>query len=349
MRNPNGYGTVYKLPGNRRRPWIARVTTGWEWVEGKDGTKKLKQLYKIIGYFEEKPDAIVALADYYKNPTPLKATMTLKELYEEWSAGAFEYISRQTQDNYRAAWKRLSKSANVKVKELRTAHFQRVIDVAHKDGMSRSTLEKIRITAVAMMNYALENDVINKNYAEFIRLPKAEKVEKKRFTDLEVKKLEKAAENDEWVATVLIKIYTGARISELLGLTRFNVNLEAGLITGGIKTDAGKDRVIPIHPKIIKFVKQWHEKGGQRLICDEGKPLTAKKYREKFYYPALEAAGVRKLVPHKCRHTFGSMLAEAGVDTAMIQKLIGHSDYAFTANTYTHPEIKSLKEAINKI
>lgn len=89
---------------------------------------------------------------------------------------------------------------------------------------------------------------------------------------------------------------------------------------------------------------------GEALICDNrGKKLTTKRYRGKMYYPALEAVGVRRLNPHTCRHTFGSLMAEAGVDTIYIQKLIGHTDYAFTANEYTHPEIERLRHAIGKI
>lgn len=344
MRNPNGYGCAYRLPGNRRRPWVARITIGWEWVNCKQ-----RQKYQIIGYFEERTDAMTALALHHRTPVSPKANMTLKELYEEWSGGAFEYIGRDTQNNYRAAWKRLAKFKDVKVKEVRTAHFQKIVDSCRKEGMSRSTLEKIRITAVLMFKYALENDIVNKNYAEFIRLPKVEKIEKERFSDLEIKKLsDNAAE--QWTSTVLILIYTGMRISEMLNLTRFNVDLKAGIIIGGIKTDAGKDRLIPIHPKIFKHVVQWYAKEGQALICDEkGRLLSAKRYREKFYYPALEAAEVRKLTPHACRHTFGSLMAEAGADTVSIQKLIGHADYAFTANKYTHPEIEALRKAINKI
>lgn len=353
MRSPNGFGSCFKLNGNRRRPWVARITTGWTTAVAKRGKRKgqevQRQLYQTVGYYESYEQAFDALTKHRLEPVSPKATMTLEELYKEWSEGAFQYISKQTQDNYRAAWKRLSKYAGAKVKEVRSAHFQAVIDSCHKDGMSRSTLEKIRIVAVQLMNYAMENDIVSKNYAKFIRLPKAEKESKARFTDLEIKKLLDRADADEWTSTVLILIYTGLRISEMLGLTQFNVDTKRHLITGGIKTDAGKNRVVPIHPKIRKYVLEWHRKNGQALICDEnGKALSAKQYRKK-YYAALEAAEVRRLVPHACRHTFCSMLAEKGADTLSIQKLAGHADYGFTANEYTHPEVDKLRKAIAKI
>ena len=340
MRNANGAGACYRLKGNRRKPYIARTFIG--------RTDKGRSIYQTIGYFESRQEGLDALVLHRHNPVTPKANMTFKELYDEWSEGQFKRISKQTADNYRAAWKHLSKHKTVRVKDVRTGHIQAVVDTCAENSMSRSTLEKIRTTAVLMFTYAMENDIVNKNYAKFIRLPKKEKVKKDRFTELEIKKLfDKAA--DEWTSIVLIMIYTGLRITELLSLTRFNVNLEQGLITGGIKSDAGKDRVVPIHPKILKYVTHWHNKQGDRLVCENGKAISTKRYREIYYYPALEVAEVRKLTPHKCRHTFCTMLAEAGADTLSIQKLAGHSDYGFTANEYTHPEIEMLKKAINKI
>lgn len=319
------------------------MTDGW--------TDDGRQIRRVIGYFEEEKDCRDALDKHRFDPIGPKADVTFGELYREWSENKYaEGIGRDTINSYKAAWKYLSRYKNVKVVDLRTAHLQSVINACRKANLSRSTMEKIRVTAVLLFKYAIENDIVNKNYAEFIKLPKAEKTEKERFTDLEIQQLLKAAPGNEWVGTVLILIYTGMRISEMLSLTKFNVDMENGIITGGIKTEAGKNRVIPIHPKIMRYVRHWYDKDGEALICDNrGKRLLPKRYREKLYYPALKTAGVRQLTPHACRHTFGSMMADAGVDPVHIQKIIGHADYRTTANTYTHLEIETLKDAIRKI
>ena len=341
MRSPNGFGSVFKLKGRRRRPWIARVTTGW--------ADNGKQLFQPVGYFTTKQEAMTALALHRVSPVSPRAGIALAELYNEWSAGKYRKISKSTENNYRAAWLHIKPLEKAKFADLRTGHWQAVIDRCADDGLSRSSLEKIRVLAVMLCDYAIKNDIATKNYAKFVELPRAEKTKKDRFTDLEIKQLEKQADIP-WVDTVLILIYTGMRISEMLGLTRFNVNLEQQVITGGVKTDAGKDRVIPIHPKILKYFKQRYDQAGAALVCDDqGRPLTAKRYREKMYYPALEACGIRQLTPHKCRHTFCSLLAERGADTLNIQKLAGHADYAFTANEYSHPEIEALRREIAKI
>lgn len=349
MKHPNGYGSVYKLSGNRRKPYIARITIGWETkLNKKTGKPYQKQLFQTIGYYEDSPSAYAALAKHWENPVSPKANITLGKLYDEWSESKYEYISRQTVDNYKAGWNYLSKYKKVAFKELRTAHWQGIIDGCHRSGKSKSTMQKIKIVAGQLYDYAIQNDIINKNYAKFIKLPKTVKQEKEIFSDVEIKKIESS--KLEWAGTILILIYTGMRISEMLGLTIFNIDIDKQIITGGIKTDAGKNRVIPIHPKILPIIKKWYALGGERLICNnKKKAVSARKYREDYYLPTLRELGIRELNPHACRHTCASLMSKAGANTKAIQQILGHADYSTTANIYTHTDVEELKKAMNMI
>ena len=341
MRLPNGYGSVYKLSGNRRRPWIARKTIGWS-DEG-------KQLYYTIGYFETRAKAMAALAEYNKNPIGKRADITLGTLYEEWSEAKYSKLSKATVESYQAAWKHLSRLKNEKVKDLKTSHVQTVINDMYESGLSYSSCHKVKVLAGLLYKHAMADDIVDKNYAELVELPNKEKKKQEIFTDLEIKILESKVNEIEWVDTILIFIYTGMRISELLTLTKFNVDIKNMLIIGGIKTDAGKNRIIPIHSKIQKYVKKWYNTNSEYLINRNGKKIRPDYYRKYLYYPTLEKLGIRKLNPHKARHTFATLLDKAGADTKSIQELIGHSDYATTANIYTHPDIEKLRKAIEKI
>lgn len=342
MKNPNGYGSVYKLSGKRRKPWIARVTTGWS-EEG-------KQIYQTIGYFKTKQEGMDALALHRVNPVSPKNDITLEELYEEWSASKYKKISKDTEYGYKAAWYQIERYKKAKFKNLRTKHIQNVIDRMSKNNKSRSSMEKVRTLCNLLYKYAMQNDIVDKNYAKFIEMPKTEKKEGKIFTDLEIKKIEEMAESNVWANTILILIYTGMRISEMLELTKFNIDIKNMVIRGGIKTDAGKDRIIPIHPKIQKYVKEWYSQDKSTLIFkDGGKKILPEYYREYLYYPTLKGAGIRRLTPHRCRHTFASLMAKANIDTAHIQKLMGHADYNTTANIYTHFETEELRKAVEKI
>ena len=354
LRPPNGFGSVYKLSGRRRKPWAARITTGWTEAiaqRGKHaGEKVKKQEFQFVGFFETRQEAMDALTMHRITPVSPKANMKLEELYYEWSEGKYKDISKSTENNYRAAWLYIKQMEKAAFRDLRTAHWQAIIDKCAEENLSQSTLKKIRTVAVMLYKYAMQNDIINKNYAEYISLPKFEKEEKEKFSDLDIKTMLEKANEVPWADTILIMIYSGMRISEMLELTKFNVDLKNKIITGGLKTEAGKNRIIPIHPKILPFIRNWYAKNGKALICrDDGSSMSAKYYREKFYYPALEKLGIKKLTPHACRHTFASLMAKAGVKPLYTQRIIGHSDYAFTANEYTHPEIEELKKAIRKI
>lgn len=82
MRLPNGYGSVYKLSGNRRNPYAARITIGWEECDGKRIQKK-----KILGYYPTKEAALNALADFNRNPyNPESSCITFEKVYEKWAA-----------------------------------------------------------------------------------------------------------------------------------------------------------------------------------------------------------------------------------------------------------------------
>lgn len=341
MKLPNGYGSVYKLSGNRRRPWIARKTVGWD--------ENGKQLYYTIGYFETRSKAMAALAEYNKNPIGERGDIILEDLYEEWSKSKYEKLSKSTIETYSAAWNYLSKLGNEKFKDIKTSHIQNIIDNMVQEGLSRSSCQKVKVLAGLLYKHALADDIVDKNYAEMVELPGKEKKKNEIFTDLEIKVLKSKANEVEWVDTILIFIYTGMRISELLTLTKFNIDIENMVITGGIKTDAGKNRIIPVHPKIQPYIRKWYNTKGSYLINRDGEKITTNYYRKYLYYPALEKAGVRKLTPHKARHTFASLAAKAGVDTKSIQEIIGHADYSTTANIYTHIDIETLRKAIEKI
>jgi len=343
VRLPNGYGSVHKLPGNRRRPWRARVTVGW--------TEDGKQLYYTVGYYATQREALAALAEYHERPIGDRRDVTLRQLYDEWSSKAYQTLDRSTVNGYKACWKRIEKLADEPVRMIRTSHLQKIIDDMIEEGLGRSSLEKAKTLCGILLEIAVNDDIIKTNYARAIKLPPSRKPKKETFTDLEIRQVEKLAqEGDVWAGTVMILLYTGMRVGELVALTRFQIDPQNWVITGGIKTDAGRDRPMPVHSRILPYVQYWYNTGGPRLIHKDGKPISVNYYRKYCFYPALERAGItRHLTPHATRHTFATLLARAGVQPAHIQALMGHSDYSVTANTYTHPAIEELRRAIEAI
>ena len=342
MKLPNGYGSVFKLSGNRRRPWAARVTTGW--------TEDGKQIYRYLGYYKARAEAMQALAEYHRDPSVLGKNPTLGEVADEWRQSvAYTKLADATRHGYEAAWAHLSSLANTPIKEIRTSHLQAVIDRMVAQGLTYASCHKVKVLASILMKRAMADDIIQQNYASLVTLPQKEKKKVETFTDLEIRAITRLAETDVWAGTILIMIYTGMRVGELLTVRKSNVDMRHHLITGGIKTDAGKNRVVPISPKILGYVQYWYDQPGEHLITRDGQPISDDYYRKHLYYPALERAGVRKLSPHKARHTFGTLLDRAGVSPKQIQELMGHADYSTTANIYTHPELESLRKAVARL
>ena len=342
MRLPNGYGSVHKLPGNRRRPWRARVTTGW--------TPEGKQLFYTVGYYATQKEALMALAAYREHPIGEKRDITLGEIYERWSEREYANLTSSTVNGYRAVWKRLSALAPHPVRNIRTSDLQTVIDDMIEEGLGRSTLEKAKTLAGILLQIAVNDDIIPTNYAKAIKLPKARKPKKETFSDLEIVALERtAAAGDVWVGTVLILIYTGLRVGELLALTPFAVDLREWTITGGLKTDAGRDRVVPIHPKIRPYIQHWMAASGPRLIHRDGRPIASTTTVGSSTTGA-RARGDQTTPDAACNaHTFASLLHRAGVGPKAAQDLLGHSDYATTANIYTHTRLEDLRRAVESI
>lgn len=341
LRLPNGFGSVYKLSGNRRRPWIARKTVGWD--------ENGKQLYYTIGYYKTRQEALAALIDYNKNPIAERGDVTLRELYEEWSKNRYPKLAPKTVQTYETAWNHLSKLGDEIFKFIKTSHIQDLINDMHKLGLSHSSCHKVKVLAGQLYKFAMADDIVDKNYAEMVELPSRETKKKEIFSDMDINAIEQSAKSDPWANTILILIYTGMRLGELLTLTKFNVDIDNMIIVGGIKTDAGKDRIIPVHSKIQKYIRYWYNTNSEYLINKNGERIRQDYYRKYLYYPTLEKLGIKKLTPHSCRHTFASLMARAKVDTKSIQELIGHADYSTTANIYTHINVDKLRQAIEMI
>lgn len=150
MKLPNGYGSVVKLSGKRRKPWMVRKTTGYRIDPVKE--KKVNE-YIIIGYAATKTEGLQMLADYNRNPYDTKAAkMTFDEVYEEWSKKKFPTVSESNIKGYKASYKTCGILYNRVFKDLKLADLQQVIDTC---GKNFPTLKKIKILFNQLYEFAL--------------------------------------------------------------------------------------------------------------------------------------------------------------------------------------------------
>ncbi len=345
IKRENGTGSVYKRSDLKNRPWVATTPA--------KGTKRPE----IIGYFETAQEAKDALDEFRKHPTT-KLNITLKELYEEWFPVGLKGKSLKTEETYRVAFQKLKPIENKKFRDLRTGRFQAIIDGLDNDGLSYSAMHHIKVLLGLLYKYAMQNDIINKNYAQFIRLPKKPKGVKPAFTELQLKIIEKNIEVVNFADCIYFLCYTGLRITEFITLTEFQVHQigDSYALYGGIKTDAGENKIVPVHPKIRPILKAWMAKKGKTIFCrSDGRPYTANYFRKYCFYPALEQMGIqedkhpRLLTPHATRRTFATMLSKANVREEDFITMMGHSDYSVGIESYIYQTAEKLQPVIEQL
>lgn len=337
MRNPNSYGSVFKLSGKRRRPWAVRITVGW--------TDDGKQIFKYLSYHEKKTDAVRALAEYNVNPYDVDANkVTFEEIYSKWSEQAYPTLSDSSVKTYKSAYKNTVKIQNMCFRDLRLTALQGVVDSVESASMARMT----KFLFQKMYTYALENDIVEKDYSQFIKLEKKnETKEKIPFTDKEVQIMWDKVDSVDYADLIVMLLYTGMRIGELLDMTKDNIHLEERYMVGGSKTEAGKNRVIPLHKKIIPLIEKRMEKSKNGYLFENtlGKKLTYALFMSK-YWGAILAHLENNHTPHDTRHYFVSKMDSLGVNRVTIQKIVGHSSKSVT-DIYTHKNLDELLEAVD--
>lgn len=339
MRLPNGYGSVYKLSGKRRKPFAIRITTGWD--------DSGKQLFKYIGYYEKRQDALQALAIYNENPNKIDTNMTFSVVFDKWKNDKYDKISRSAINGYNAAYEVSSALHDMKFMDIKKMHMQDVVNSCEK---GYGTLRKIKTLYNQLFKYAMENDIVSKDYSSFVDIGKnTSESTRFPFSKAEIKKLFSVESEIEFVDTILIMIYTGFRIGELLKIENSDVDLENNTIKGGIKTDAGKNRIVPINSKIRPFIEKRKAQGYKYLIVNsKGTEMNYDNYYKDNWMHIMDQLGM-KHKPHDCRHTFATMMNNAEANKTSIKKIMGHNSYVTTEKIYTHKDLEELKKAIDLI
>lgn len=336
MRNPNGYGSIIKMSGKRRRPYAVRVTAGW----AADG----KQIYRFLSYHASKSEAIIALAEYNKAPYDLDANnITFAEIYERYT-GENTFADGMTKLN-KTCFNHSKPLHDVVFKNLRKAHFQGVINTLETPTAKANVASFFR----KLGKYALENDIIHKDYAQFVVTPsKNRKTKKTPFIAEEVSVFWDHI-GDTNAEIMLMLCYSGMRVSELLTLKKEQVNLGESYIITGSKTEAGKDRYIPIHPRIKPLLEKHMDNKTEWAIVNRfgDKPIRYDSFHAKRWSKLKTKLKFRdELTIHSTRHFFVSELHKLGADKIAVQKIVGHKGDDITDDTYTHISNQLMHETV---
>lgn len=375
MKLPNGYGSVTKLSGNRRKPYLARVTLGWITNEQ---TGKTTQNRVPIGTYKTKKEALQALAEYGANPYDIQNNnLTLAELYQKWTEAYFPTLAGESSTRtITSAWKYCHPLYKMRVKDLRARHIKGIMEdgyiissrgknAGQKVMASPGVKARIKSMFNLMLDYALEYEIVDKNYARTFDISEDIIKEKEAatrghiiFPPDEMKILWDNVDKIRFVDWILIQCYMGWRPQELATLQLADVNLDEWYMVAGMKTDAGKNRMVPIHTKIHPLVKRNYDYavslGSDALFNDPtatkgGMKITYDKYAGRFdkVMAALKLNPEHR--PHDPRMTFITMAKKAGIDPMVVKRLAGHRINDVTEAVYTVRDLEWLRSDIEKI
>lgn len=333
-RRGNGLGSVYRLPSGK---WKAECTLGYYVVDG----KKRRKTKKKEG-FKTKKEAVQYLEAFLSREIK-NDSVKLSELWEGVEP-ELDKLSVSKQSAYKIAWKKLCPLLGWRnITDITVRELQQAVDAS---GATYYPRKDAKVLLVKLYNYALINDQIEKNRAEYVQLPPIPQSDHDVFTSEDKAALwaDYDATHARITAGILVMLYTGIRPAELLGIEVDNVHLDAHYMTGGVKTEKGKRRKIIIPDILVPVVSQLLETSSRGKLCYF--------YKTDFYdywKAKREALGLREsLSPYCCRHTYITDLTALNVSPAMLKELAGHEDYETTLN-YTHLSVDDRLREVNRL
>lgn len=350
MRLPNGIGSVHLINDGkqRRNPWRARVPSH---VEFNAETGKATQKFINIGYYATETEAIEALFEYRKNPYTLEASVsTFADVYDAWSKKKYTDISKSAQYGYSNSYKHSASIHNMKMRDIRTIHLDGIMQNLNGGYELQS---KLKTFWGQMFEYAMEHDIVQKDYSQFVKVrDKAPETTRDAISKEDIKTLwNKVDEGNEAAELVIIYIYTGLRATELLEVTKDNVDIENRIMVAGKKTDAGRDRRIPLHKAILPLIEKRMDQDGEYLVSRDkkGKRVAVPYYHlmENLWNPLMQELNMN-YTAHYTRHTFATMMREADIAEDLRKLILGHKSDDVT-DRYTHHPDSMLIQAIDQL
>lgn len=338
----NGQGTAYR----RGRTWTAVYICGWQ-----DG----KSIKRTKGGFATKREALDYIPQLKAARAVARTNVPLSEIYADWVPFYSPRVVETTMKGLKSAWTHVSEIAAVPIPELTIDDLQDVVDSCAR---GKRTRENIKYLLVQLFKYAQARRLVTDNLAEFIWCGKEDGSTRPAFSMDQVDRIFSAVGEDAAADYTACLIYTGFRPNELLRLTRTSYDSEHDCLVGGFKTEAGRNRIVPVAPRIAPIVRRLLDAADPWVFPDErGALLTDDVFRERMFYPLLDRLGIQPLpgpgvsatyVPYSCRHTFANLMKNVvGSDTDKAA-LMGHSDASMT-KYYQSADYASLRRIVDSI
>lgn len=347
MKLPNGFGSIKKLSGNRRKPFAAYPPMRKHEMDddGKFPTKK------ALGFYKTYQEAYECLLQYSNMPFDEKLSqVTFKELYDKYlSSDDFLKLKEKSQTSRMSAYKYCEPIYNYPVRNITKQNCLDIIDAIDKGSATKKNVLTCMKTVSTM---ALDMNLIVKDFTFNISIAGEDaKIDRIPFTKNEIKILWQ--NKDKWdYKVMLMLLYSGMRVNELLKNKISNVNLEEKWIYIDDAKNKSSIRYVPIHDDVLEFFKYFVDNANKnntdRLMVKEN---GAKIMYNNFVSRQLPSINKMMECEHKfhdTRHTFSTQCVICGIDQLYIQKILGHAPENILQKTYLHITLDELRESMNQ-
>lgn len=327
-RRCNGSGSITKLSGSRKRPW---------WVRKNDVS---------IGVYETYHEAQKALEQLTDTPVNELFNLTFAEVYERWKQEHGREVSEKLLKNYELAYTQCEALHGKRMRSLRRSDYQAAVIALEEQGLSKSSCNKLRTMLRQVCEYAQMEGILHSNPADDLTTVARQKSTREIFTEEDIAKIKASSLPAAQLA--LIMISSGCRPGELFTVPLANCGKDH--MIWGSKTEAGKNRVIPIGPDGVEAYQTLTilstVKGGTLLVDGYNGSHAPENFRRRDWANLMREIGQEGMTPYSCRHTFITRAIRGGIDLISLEAIVGHVDKE-TTKLYTHLRAKDLVSAVN--
>lgn len=304
-------------------------------------------------------------------------------LYEEWVSNWLEnYVQpsakRRTYTRYREIAEQhiLPKLGKMELTEITPYVLQCYVTEQLKNGnlrtgkeLSANSVNSIITVIQSTLKVACSLGIVSEYTGDKIKRPRMNEKKIECFSLSEQKKIERYVLNEEGTRLfgVLLCLYTGLRIGELLALEWSDIDMSKGELRVSKTCYYGKDengvfgrmidvpktqssvRTIPLPKQLMPHLREVKKKSRSTYLVSNGESLVSiRSYQESF------ALLLKKLnLPHRgfhsLRHTFATRALELGMDIKTLSEILGHKSTTVTLNRYAHSLMEHKKEMMNQL